>query len=146
MRDAPETKDAESPINTNQSEQSVPKEEWRSVWDFAGWCAFFRIHGHWCVTGICRYRTVTHADTAIVLESSWRPGNLSRFSGRMNPDRRERPKSGRRLLRRDSSISHTSARSAARINSGFFSADGQDSKPCKIYLDAHTLFYIVFGA
>jgi hypothetical protein len=41
--------------------------------------------------GICQCRTVTHTETAIVLETSLNPGILSRFRGGMNTDWRERP-------------------------------------------------------
>ncbi len=96
-------------------------DHWRSGRDSVDWCAFLRIHGHWCVTGIRQCRTVTHADTAIVLKSSWNPGILSRFSGETNPDRCERPGSGRRLQWRVPSIGHTSARLATWIKGGLSS-------------------------
>ncbi len=88
---------------------------WRSVWSFRGCCDFLRLHRHWCATGFCRCCTVTHADTAVVLESSWNPRNLSRFWRKMNPGRRVRPCSGCRRRRRVLCIGHTSARSARSI-------------------------------
>jgi hypothetical protein len=101
-------------------ESAVPKEKWRNGRDSVRWCVFLRIHGHWCVTGFCRCRTVTHADTAVFMESSWNPGNLSQTRGGFEPCGRQpviriSPASGLAWRVRFSSIHHTSARSVPPI-------------------------------
>ena len=65
-------------VRFRKAELDAALERWRTGWEGVRWCGLARIHGHWCVSGFCRSRTVMHAITAGFMESSWNSPILSR--------------------------------------------------------------------